>query len=221
MNQQIEILISFILYLIFFAWIGRSRGTLRELIVLVTAVLGWIGFNQDSVTGIFTRLINLISVALTFVRSGGLGANPEDAFGAIGSAPRWINAGNQDGFYYLMWVLVVILSYVISNRFVGNIGNSGWAMLLGITNGLFFTSVLLPRLVSILTQGINGVDISNIGDLIDNTSFFGLFRGIFGVILAGLGSLWGMIGSSQFWVVFLILVTLLILIAANTLRGQE
>jgi len=113
---------------------------------------------------------------------------------------------------------LVLLSYMISNKLVGNIGNSGWAMLLGIANGLFFTSILLPRLVSILTLGTNGVNISNIGDLIDNTTIPGLLRGIFGVILAGLGTLWSMIGSSQFWVVFLILVTLLILIAANTLR---
>jgi len=47
MNQPLETLVTFILYLGIFAWIGRGRGTTRELIVLGTAILGWVLLNEQ------------------------------------------------------------------------------------------------------------------------------------------------------------------------------
>ena len=231
MNQPLETLITFILYLGLFAWIGRSRGTLRELIILGSAVIGWVLLNEQG--GIFARLANIIGKFLATVRAvvasiflpsevqsdGGILNSLRGASQTFSDAGDLIVPEYQDSFSFILWVGLVLLAYFISNRFPNTIGNGGWAMLLGIANGLFFTSIFLPRLVTILTPG--EFNVSNLGDLINTTGIFSIFGGILSALWVGLQSIWSIIGGQEFYIFFLILITALIAWSAKTLEKGE
>jgi len=150
------------------------------------------------------------------------GANGEvpnlllDASKAFGNAPDWIRPEFQSSFSFILWVGLILLAYSISNKLPNIFGNTGWAMLVGIANGLFFTSVFLPRLVTILTP--QNFNVSNLRDLVNTTNIFSFIGGVLAALWAGVLSIWGIIGGQEFYVVFLILITLLIAYAASTLE---
>lgn len=102
MNEQIEVLLTFILYLAFFGWIGWTRGSRREGFTLAVALGSWILFQEFG--AVFVRLVNLIGDGIAFVRAGGLGANPDAAFAAIRSNTPWIDSTNRAGFLFILWV---------------------------------------------------------------------------------------------------------------------
>lgn len=219
MDLNLEIFISFILYLAFFAWIGANRGMLRELIVLITSVIGWIALRQQG--NIFADATNLLSVGVTFLKERGLGSSFKDAaLTAFDNSPKWITDTNQGAFTFILWVALVVLAYFICSKFVKkSIGNIGWAMLVGIVNGLFLTSIFLPRLAAILIP--KDTNYSSRDEVIRTADVSSIFRGIRSVLLDGFQSLWRAIDGPQLSIIFLVLITLLLVIAANTLRSQE
>ncbi|MEZ4656823.1 MAG: hypothetical protein R2911_04570 [Caldilineaceae bacterium] len=56
------------------------------------------------------RMLNLASKALTFVRAGGLGANPDAAMGQIGTAPQIITLEGTYIFLWLVWVVSLVVA---------------------------------------------------------------------------------------------------------------
>lgn len=214
MTQQLEVLITLGLYILFFAWIGYQRGSKREAVVALAAVGSWIVLQQFG--DVLIRIVNLGSKFLAFVRAGGLGANPDGAFGALGDAPPWVTADQRDEFLFIVWVLILILAYVISNQkpFAKGSKSDAWAVLLGIFNGLLYAAILLPRL-AILVQTPTAAGTGSISTLFDVLgSALELLRG-------SLGDVWGVFQPGQRSLVLLALLTIFLLLAASTLKSSS
>ena len=217
MTQQLEVLITLGLYILFFAWIGYQRGSKREAVVAIAAVGSWIVLQQFG--GILVRIVNLGSKFVAFVRAGGLGANPDEAFGALGDAPQWVTPDQQDEFLFIVWVLILILAYVVSNQkaFAKGSKSDAWAVLLGIFNGLLYAAILLPRLATLVpTVSPNGGETSTGID-----SLLAILGSALGLLRGSLGTVWDVFDSGQRSVVLLVLLTIFLLLAASTLKSSS
>lgn len=217
MTQQLEVLITLGLYILFFAWIGYQRGSKREAVVTIAAVGSWIILQQFG--GILVRIVNLGSKFVAFVRAGGLGANPDEAFGALGDAPQWVTPDQQDEFLFIVWVLILILAYVVSNQkaFAKGSKSDAWAVLLGIFNGLLYAAILLPRLATLVpTVSPNGGETSTGID-----SLLAILGSALGLLRGSLGTVWDVFDSGQRSVVLLVLLTIFLLLAASTLKSSS
>lgn len=216
MTQQLEVLITLGLYILFFAWIGYQRGSKREAVVALAAVGSWIVLQQFG--DVLIRIVNLGSKFMAFVRAGGLGANPDGAFGALGDAPPWVTTDQRDEFLFIVWVLILILAYVISNQkpFAKGSKSDAWAVLLGIFNGLLYAAILLPRLATLVPTTTDGVvgdgSISNLFDVLG--SVLELLRG-------SLGGVWDVFQPGQRSLLLLALLTIFLLLAASTLKSSS
>jgi hypothetical protein len=212
MTGQVEILLAFFVYLIFFAWIGYRRGNRREWIVFATAVIAWIVLQEQG--DIFVRLANLTGKFLAFVRAGGLGENQSGAFTAMNSAPSVITSTNRQGFLFLIWMFVLVLAYIISNLAVPNAKSKSdnWAILWGVANGFFYASVFLPRLLALVAPEGFGVT-----DFPAENNIFSLVGNAFGLLRNVLGGLWELI-ESQRSMILLLALTLFLVIAASSLK---
>jgi hypothetical protein len=218
MNGQLEVLITFLLYIAFFGWVGYLRGTLSEGIVFAVALLSWLVLQEEG--DIFVRLVNLGSKGVAFVQAGGLGENPDQAFGAIGSAPPWVTAESRGGFLFLLWAFLLFLAYIVSSpRVLGKKSRSdGWAIILGILNGLLYATILLPRLV-ILLQPADVADAAADGAAGSISGFLDVLGGGFELLRSSISGLWDIFAPAQQSLILLILLTLFLLLAANSLRG--
>ena len=216
MTQQLETLITLLLYTLFFAWIGYQRGSLREVIVTVAAVGGWLALQEAG--SLLIRIVNLGSKFVAFVRAGGLGENPDQAFGALGSATPWVTTEQRGEFLFIVWVFLLIFAYVISNLSpIAKASKSdAWSILLGIVNGLFFATILLPRLAT-LVQPNNLAP----GESVGITNLFGVLSGALNLLRGNFGGLWGLLANDQRSLVLLILLTIFLLLAASTIKGAS
>jgi hypothetical protein len=213
MTDSVQIVITLILYLILFAWIGYRRGSLRELIVLVVAVSSYLVLRQYQAMVI--TLINLTGRFLVFARAGGLAGDDPDAILLIRDAPNIIGPQQGQTVIFLIWALILLFTYLITGRFVRNARNRSdvSAILIGILNGLFYFSIFLPVLASILWPTV-APGVMQPGDGA-------------GLVLR---STWNVLGESfaRFWVavdeqqplVVVLFLTLLLVAAASTLRGS-
>lgn len=219
-TPRLEIAITFLIYLIFFGWIGGRRGAQKEFAVFLVALGGWL-LLQTRVGNVVVRLANLGGKFVTFAQSGGLSANAEAGFQALQSAPDWITETNQQGFFFILWVLLVVLAYVWVSQWpwvlewpIFGAGSAGWAVLIGIANGLLFASVFLPRLVALVAPA--NVDYTN---LATRANLFGVLGSGFGLLFETARALWASVGE-QAPLVLLILLTIFLAVAAGTLRPR-
>ncbi|MEZ4859768.1 MAG: hypothetical protein R3C14_00595 [Caldilineaceae bacterium] len=217
MSDQVEVLITFILYIAFFAWIGYQRGAKREGIVLVVAVGAWIALQEGG--NILVRIANLGGKFVAFVKAGGLGENPDAAFGALKDAPQWVTADQRGTFLFLIWGTLLLLTYIVTQKVLkADKKEKGWAMLFGMLNGLFYGAVFLPKLLILFQPVDNGVGATagrtGVGGLLD------VFRSGFRLLGANLGELWNFFEPSQRSLVLLVLLTTFLLLVASTVRGS-
>lgn len=235
MTAQFEIAITFIIYLFFFAWLGYRRGFRAELLVFLFALGGWLGLQVfgDAVV----QIANLGGKFVSFILSGGLGADSDAAFDALKAAPDIITADNREAFLFMVWVVLVVFAYIIGSVMASNsrrrggsnplapgaiffslppdVRMRGWAVLLGIANGLVYASVFLPRLVALLVPG--DVDYA----------FVPAGAGPFEILGSGLELVFDSL--KQLWValqplgplVLLVLLTSFLVIVAGTLRASR
>lgn len=217
MPGQLEVLITFLLYIAFFGWIGYMRGTLSEGIVFGVALTAWLLFQEQG--DIFVRIINLGSKGVAFVQAGGLGENPEAAFGAVSSATPWVTADSRGGFLFILWAFLLFLAYIISGpKFLGKKSRGdGWAVILGILNGLLYATILLPRLVTLI-QPVQVAEATD-GATGSISGFMGVLGGGVGLLRNSLGGLWQIFEPSQQSLILLILLTLFLLLVASSLRS--
>lgn len=217
MTQQLEVLITLGLYILFFAWIGYQRGSKREAMVAIAAVGSWIVLQQFG--DVLIRIVNLGSKFVAFVRAGGLGANPDEAFNALGDAPAWVTGEQRDEFLFIVWVLILILAYVVSNQksFAKGSKSDAWAVLLGIFNGLLYAAILLPRLVTLVPTVTPGGGETSIGI----STLFDVLGGALELLRGSLGNLWDLFEPTQRSLVLLVLLTIFLLLAASTLKSSS
>lgn len=223
MTGQLEVLITFILYIIFFAWVGYRRGSLSELIVFITALVSWLALQEQG--DIFVRVANLGSKFVAFIEAGGLGANPDQAFGALGDAPPWVTAETRGGFLFLIWAFLLFLAYLISStRLLGKKSKSdGWAVILGALNGLLYAAILLPRLVTLLLPTVTVVDgvveTTPSGNTVD--SLLDLLEGGFNLLWDSVSDVWRLFDTAQQSLILLVLLTIFLLLVASSLRSKS
>lgn len=216
MLSEFEVLVTFLLFLLFFGWIGFRRGTLPELIVLAVAVIAWFGLQRFG--SIVAQIFNLGFKLLGGVFNGALVSGDLSAVAAV---PNVITAENERGFFFLLWGLTLLLTYILTGRFVKDpnaIGNAGWAALLGIANALFLSAILLPRLLSLVLPGsISPETLSfdlGVMDVID------IIGSAISILLSGLSRVWAAI-EPRADIAILLLITLFLIFAASTLSTRN
>jgi hypothetical protein len=217
MTTRLEVLITFLLYLVFFAWIGWRRGWRAELNVFATAFLAWLALQREG--DIFVRLANLGGKMIAFVRAGGLGANPDPAFVAVREAPLWVTEESRPGYLFLVWVLIVLIAYIVSSSVQFRTRKSerteGWAVLLGMANGLLFAATFLPRLVALVAP--EGADFSQ---LAQRVNLIGILTSSVRLLMENLALIWATL-RPQSSIILLILLTLFLVLVATTLKGSS
>ncbi|MFN8491398.1 MAG: hypothetical protein U0350_27620 [Caldilineaceae bacterium] len=216
MNEQIEVLLTFILYLAFFGWIGWTRGSRREGFTLAVALGSWILLQEFG--DVFVRLANLIGKALAFVRAGGLGANPDAAFAALRSVPPWIDDTNRAGFLFILWVAILILAYMMSGLkpFSKNNKADGWAVLFGMLSGLLYATVLLPRLITLLVPG----DVTA-AEVLRSSNALKILASTATTLRSALVNVWQLVKPQASLIILLVLTLLLVLAASSLRRGER
>jgi hypothetical protein len=106
-------------------------------------------------------------------------------------------------------------SYALSNIMIPDSKSlhNGWAILFGILNGLFFAVAFGPSLVALFApEG----EFTVVDD--DGLNLSGLLSGGLQMIWDGIASLWGLVTSAGNLGLVLLL-TLLLVLAATTIRG--
>lgn len=214
MTANAVIILSFIIYLTFFGWLGWRRGARREIIVFVVALLGILLMREQG--DMLVNIANLGAAAIVFARAGGFNGNTEDALAALTGADRVVTDTTRQSYLFMLWLAIFVLAYILTNTWVEDklSKRNGWAILFGVLNGLFFAIAFLPSLVTLfVSDGTTTAASPNLElDL--------------GAMLSGAGQLlWN--GISGIWTVvssfgslgLLILLTLLLVLAATSIRG--
>ncbi len=214
MANQIQVLLTFILYLFFFGWIGYRRGMMRELIVLGVVAGSWIVLQQFG--DVLVIITNLGGRFISIVPTGALTKGDAALVEALSNAKNWVSPENAETFLFLIWVVLLMATYVLTGIFVkdGKSKRNGSAAILGAANGLFYAVVLLPKLAQVFLPG--GVTTTaatgDVGDILRTLG------GSFGVVGQSLGDLWTVFEAQRPFVL-LFLLTILLLTAASTLSG--
>ena len=187
MNAGNVALLSFILYLSFFGWLGYRRGVTRELTVLIAALLGWFFVEQKGTA--LVSMANLGGAGIQFMFAGGFSGSEEQAVQAILAADKLIPAAQQARFLYLAWVIGVVLVYLGTNWLIPSSSSqsNGWAILLGVINALLFAIIVMPGLAALF--GTSG-DISAGPGQWDLLALLG--KGL-ELVWDGIGAIWAMI----------------------------
>lgn len=129
----------FVVYLAFFGWLGHRRGTRRELPVFLVAITAWILLRQFSAW--FVNLASTFGKGVAFFRTGEV---PEST--PIGT---WV-AANESTYLLLIWLFVVVVTYIITIVGVKKTKHNGWSVLLGFANGILFATVFAPLLSALI-----------------------------------------------------------------------
>jgi hypothetical protein len=248
MAAESEIAVTFLIYLLFFAWLGYRRGFRAEAMVFLVTLVSWIGL--DLFGDIVVRVANLGGKFATFAASGGLSAGEEEALQALQSAPDVITEANRESFLFLIWVLLVVITYMITSRQGGGSGRRSAGGALPVTPG-----ALIDTLAGVLSgQGrptapppdtrlrgwsvifgiANGLLFASIflprllallspqpvvyGGIPEEASPLRLLGAGIGVVADTVRQIWRVIQPEAPWVLLLLL-TLFLVLAASTLRG--
>lgn len=209
MTPEAQALLAILLYLAFFAWIGWRRGLLAELVVFLTALLGWVILQERG--SIVVRLTNMVAgLAGVFAAEFAGGEGTAEAAPAGGDL---VAPGTESGFLFLVWIVLIIGAYLISSRplITKNSRRDGLAALVGVLNGYLFLAILLPRLRTLYETG--GGQISDA----PLRSFVGLILTTLNYFVDAFRQFWQWVSPINA-LVLLILLTLLLALAAMTLR---
>lgn len=209
MTGQAAVVISFLIYLAFFSWLGWRRGGRREITVFVVALGTWILLQEQG--NLAVNIANLGGAAMTFAQSGGFSGDTEQAFAALSNAPQLVTDETRQSFLFLVWVAIFVATYILSNVAIEdkNSKRNGWAILFGTLNGLFFAAAFVPSLVALF-----GTD-SALPTADNGMNFLTLLGSGFRILGSAVGSLWGMVESAGPLGLLLLLTAILLLTAMS------
>ena len=217
---SVQLMISFLIFLVFFGWVGFRRGDRREFTVLLVSVITWLLLLEGG--DILVSIVNLGGKLLTVIASGGL--SPEGTIAAdAGNVEPWITDANRNGFLFSVWVFVVFITYLVTNKFIKDASSksNGWAILWGIANGLFFASIFLPRLVLLFAPTeTNPQQASQQLAEEGRGSIVSFLSNGFQMITETIGNFWAGLGDLQPYVL-LGLLTLFLILVYSSIRGAK
>jgi len=214
MTTETQVLIAFILYLVFFGWIGARRGVWPELVLLVVTVGFWVLLQER---GTFVvRITNFAGKFLVLLQSGALGGEDTGAaLEVVQQAPNIITDDNVDGFLFLVWATIVLITFIVGSdrRWSKHNKHKIAAIALGVVNGIVFAALLLPVLASLL-EGTPAVadQEAPLGAL------FALVSALWQMTVTTLQNFWAWVQpvSPSVW---LLIITLLLVLIAWPMRG--
>ncbi len=214
MTGSTGVIVSFVIYLIFFGWLGWRRGARREIVVFLIALTGWLILQLEGDTVI--SIANLAGAALTFARAGGFTGSTEDAMSAIGSAPTLVSDESGQTFLFVLWVAIFVGAYALSNVIIEdkNSPRNGWAIVFGLLNGLFFAVAFGPSLMALFSPDGEFTIVDE-----DGLSLLELLGAGLQLLWAGVTNLWTIISSAGN-LGLVILLTLLLVLAAGTIKNS-
>jgi hypothetical protein len=215
MSDQVQILIAFILYIVLFAWIGSRRGTRREMAVLLVSVGSYFGLQHFR--SLIVRTTNLGSRFVAFVQAGGLQEGTSDSLAVLREGPTLVQPGQEQTYLFLLWALILLLTYILSEKLITYSGAQSKliAAMLGIANGFFYITVVLPRLMALLSPSAPAP-----GELVAQANARQVLGGSLGVLADSFRSLWETVEPQQS-LIFLIILSALLIAAASTLRNTR
>jgi hypothetical protein len=211
MTQDTQVLFALLVYLSFFGWIGWRRGLRSELTVFVVALLGWVLLQERG--NIFVRVTNLgikfVALLGSSLATGELDEN------SLGTQPDFVQPGAEDTFLFLLWIVLLFGTYVLTSRpsFAKQSKKGAWAAVVGGLNGLLLLAVLLPKL-NTLYAGSGG----QIGEAPLQT-FARLITQMVSYLVNSVRAFWEWV-SPLSPISLLIVVTVLLAITALTLRNS-
>lgn len=214
MTTETQVLIAFILYLAFFGWIGVRRGVWPEVVLLVVTVGFWVLLQER---GTFVvRITNFAGKFLVLLQSGALGGEDTGAaLEVVQQAPNIITDDNVDGFLFLVWATIVLITFIVGSdkRWSKHNKHKIAALALGVINGIVFAALLLPVLARLL----------------EGTPTVADQEAPLGALFALVSALWQMTVTTlqNFWAwvqpvspsVWLLIITLLLVLIAWPMRG--
>ncbi len=214
MSDSLQVIAVLILYLILFGWVGYRRGSLRELIVAVVAIGGYLILQRYS--AIVVTLVNLLYKFQAFARGGGLSGDDPDAILIIRDTANLVGAEQRDTLIFLLWVILLLFTYWVTGRAVRSPKNRSdlMAILLGMLNGIFYFSIFLPMLSGIFF-GQTGV-----GATVPEDGAGLVLRSALDVVSDGFNNVWGTLDEQQ-PLIIVVFLTLVLVAVANTLRPPK
>lgn len=214
MTTETQVLIAFILYLVFFGWIGARRGVWPEVVLLAVTVGSWVLLQER---GTFVvRITNFAGKFLVLLQSGALGGEDTGAaLEVVQQAPNVITDDNVDGFLFLVWATIVLITFIVGSdrRWSKHNKHKIAAIALGVVNGIVFAALLLPVLASLLEGTPTVADQeAPLGSL------FALVSALWQMTVTALQNFWAWVQpvSPTVW---LLIITLLLLLIAWPMRG--
>lgn len=213
MTNETQVLIALLLWLFLFSWIGVRRGYAAELWLLAITVISWVLLRERG--DILVRLANFAGKFIALVQAGGLTAETEEAVRIVAEAPDVITEDNRQGFLFLVWALIVLITFILTSwtRLVKPKPNNKFlSFLIGAVNGLVFAALLLP----VLDNLIETVTLPQDGALEGLLLVIGRFWTLLADSLVGAWS-WVLTWPAGAW---LLLITALLLLIAWPLRGS-
>jgi hypothetical protein len=218
--DQLQVAIAFGLYSFVFGWIGFNRGWTREAWVFGVAFLSVVFLRLQG--DLVIRIVNLAWRLVQAILQGGLSESGISSSGTTNlitpcPIPQTVPPVecNSSGFLFLLWVFIVIVTYLITNKLVSPSPSNGWAIVLGLMNGLLYASIFLPRLLALFRP-----DLVQIDEPIIFETMVGLLRTTMALVANVLSSFWTLVEPIRPFVILAFLI-LLVVGAASTLRGAR
>lgn len=211
MTLDVQILLAVLLYLGFFGWIGWRRGLRSELIVFVVALLSWVVLNERGT--VFVRMTNM-AVKFFGIFAQAMGGAEGAESPPPASNGEFISPAAEEGYLFLLWVVIVFATYLITSRpsVAKNDKHNAFAGLVGVLNGYLFLAVLMPKLSQLYLLGGGQISEAPL------ESFIKLIGYTLQTILDGLLALWEWVQPLS-PVTIVVIITLILALTALTLRS--
>lgn len=211
MSDSIELIVAFLLYLMLFGWIGFRRGVIREAIVLVVALGGYLALWRYA--SAVRTLINLFWKFFYFARGGGL-TGGGDAFDLLREAPDLIAPEQTGTVVFIIWAVLLVLTYAITAKFVPSAASRSnlTAALLGMVNGLVYLGIFLPLMASLVAPEVRAQWPTS-----PEESIIQILSRAWALFADSLALVWESY-SAQRPYIFLLLIILVLVVAVRSLR---
>jgi len=211
MTRDTQVLLAILLYLAFFAWIGFRRGFRSELTVFIVALLAWVVLQERG--NIFVALTNMV-VSFGALFGASLASGTVDQ-NNLSTGSDFVQPGGEETFLFLLWIIILFLTYYITSRpgFAKSSKKTAWAAIVGALNGFLFLAVMLPKFNQLYVMGGGQFSQAPL------RTFVALITQFFSYLFNLVRNFWQWVQPLS-PITLLVIITLLLALAAFTLRGS-